>query len=89
MSDTDEFVGMDATDALCTTMYGRRAKPGDYLGGSQAEMLWDAARRIARAKRRFATLLQLSSAVASAPTRRELKSVASTAIRELNNPEHT
>jgi hypothetical protein len=37
---------MDGTDRLCRALYGA-AKPADYLGGSDAKMLHDAADRIA------------------------------------------
>lgn len=32
----------DGTDALCTAIYGSPAEPRDYLGGSDARMLFDA-----------------------------------------------
>ena len=37
----------DGTDRLCRALYGRNATPKDYLGGSQAKMLHDAADRLA------------------------------------------
>lgn len=36
----------DGTDRLCLALYGRKAKPRDYLGGSNARMLHDAADRL-------------------------------------------
>lgn len=36
----------DGTDALCIALYGRVAEPRDYLGGAEAQMLRDAARRL-------------------------------------------
>jgi vacuolar-type H+-ATPase subunit E/Vma4 len=36
----------DGTDKLCLALYGRLAKAADYLGGSNAKMLHDAADRI-------------------------------------------
>jgi hypothetical protein len=36
----------DGTERLCRALYGRKAKASDYLGGSQARMLHDAADRI-------------------------------------------
>lgn len=38
---------MDGTDRLCMALYGRPAKPADFLGGADAKMLHDAATRIA------------------------------------------
>lgn len=38
---------LDGADELCMAMYGRKATPQDYLGGSNARMLGEAARRIA------------------------------------------
>jgi hypothetical protein len=38
----------DATDDLCVALYGRLARAADYLGGSNAQMLKDAARQISR-----------------------------------------
>ncbi len=43
MSDSE-----DGTDNLCHALYGRAALPADYLGGSQAKMLHDAAAKLAR-----------------------------------------
>ncbi|MBA1445851.1 MAG: hypothetical protein M3H12_18680 [Chromatiales bacterium] len=40
----DPLVSTDGTDALCLALYGRKAKPADYLGGSEAKMLYDAAK---------------------------------------------
>lgn len=37
----------DGTAKLCRAIYGREAKAKDYLGGSEAKMLHDAADRIA------------------------------------------
>jgi hypothetical protein len=33
----------DGTDRLCRAVYGRPAEPRDYLGGANAQMLYDAA----------------------------------------------
>ncbi|NIO74642.1 MAG: hypothetical protein GTN69_01845 [Armatimonadetes bacterium] len=38
----------NGTDRLCRALYGREARPRDYLGGSSAWMLHDAATRIER-----------------------------------------
>jgi len=35
--------GADGTERLCRALYGRDAEPADYLGGSEARMLHDAA----------------------------------------------
>ncbi len=43
----------DGTDALCLALYGRKAGPKDWLGGSQAKMLHDAAARIDRLQTRI------------------------------------
>jgi hypothetical protein len=40
--------GKDGTDRLCEVVYQRLAEPHDYLGGSQARMLHDAATEIQR-----------------------------------------
>jgi hypothetical protein len=34
---------MDGVDRLCMAVYGRPAKPRDYIGGANAQMLYDAA----------------------------------------------
>ena len=44
--DDDPAMKGDGTDRLCRALYGRDAKPRDYLGGSEARMLYDAAERI-------------------------------------------
>ena len=36
----------DGTDKLCQALYGRPAEAKDYLGGSNAKMLYDAAATI-------------------------------------------
>jgi hypothetical protein len=36
----------DGTGQLCMALYGRKAEPRDYLGGSESRMLQDAARVI-------------------------------------------
>lgn len=36
----------DGTERLCQALYGRKAAPRDYIGGSDAKMLHDAADRI-------------------------------------------
>ncbi len=41
----------DGTDKLCQAVYGRAAKASDYLGGSEARMLHDAADKITELKR--------------------------------------
>ena len=33
----------DGTERLCDALYGRNAKPSDYIGGANARMLHDAA----------------------------------------------
>lgn len=38
--------GQDGTERLCQALYGRKATPRDYLGGSDARMLHDAADRL-------------------------------------------
>ena len=38
---------LDGTDRLCRALYGRKATARDYLGGSDAKMLHDAADRLA------------------------------------------
>lgn len=38
--------GMDGTERLCRSLYGRKATARDYLGGSDARMLHDAADRL-------------------------------------------
>jgi hypothetical protein len=40
----------DGTELLCRAVYGRKAKTQDYLGGSEARMLHDAANMIKRAR---------------------------------------
>ena len=40
----------DGTERLCLAVYGRPAQPRDFLGGSQAHMLHDAADKIAALK---------------------------------------
>lgn len=42
-----ESVEGDGTDRLCRALYGREARPEDYMGGSNAKMLHDAADAIA------------------------------------------
>jgi hypothetical protein len=41
----------DGTDLLCMALYQRKPHPKDYLGGSEAKMLYDAANEINRLKR--------------------------------------
>ena len=36
-------VSRDGTDRLCMAVYGRPAEPRDYIGGANAQMLYDAA----------------------------------------------
>nr|BDD48123.1 hypothetical protein 39 [Balneolaceae bacterium] len=43
--------GSDGTDELCNALYGRKAKPEDYLGGSDAKMLKDAAKVVKAARK--------------------------------------
>ena len=40
----------DGTDRLCRVLYGRGARPQDYLGGLDARMLHDAADRLEELK---------------------------------------
>jgi len=40
----------DGTDSLCLALYGRVAEPKDYLGGSTAKMLYDAAAVVTAAR---------------------------------------
>lgn len=42
---------LDGTNTLCLAVYGRKAKPKDYIGGSEANMLYDAAKLIHKLKR--------------------------------------
>lgn len=57
----------DCTDQLCRTLYGRGARPADYLGGSNATMLHDAAVRIETQNAEITMLKdQLRSQAASA-----------------------
>lgn len=48
MSDDEHPGHRDGTERLCHALYGRPARPRDYLGGSDARMLHDAADLIAR-----------------------------------------
>jgi len=43
-----QYPGQDGTERLCQAVYHRHATPRDYLGGSEANMLHDAADEIAR-----------------------------------------
>jgi hypothetical protein len=43
--------GKDGTDVLCEAVYQRPAEPRDYLGGSQANMLHDAAKELQRLRK--------------------------------------
>lgn len=45
----DSHLAADGTEALCIALYGRKAEPGDYLGGANAKMLHDAAARLSSA----------------------------------------
>lgn len=45
----------DGTDRLALALYGRTAEPRDYLGGSQAAMLHEAAVEIERLRRTMAS----------------------------------
>ena len=38
---------MDGTEALCQALYHRKEQASDYIGGGDAQMLHDAAKRIA------------------------------------------
>lgn len=49
----------DGTERLVQALHGRKALPPDYIGGSQARMLHEAADRIEGAKAREAELLVL------------------------------
>jgi hypothetical protein len=48
--------GMDGTARLCRALYGRKERPADYLMGSDARMLHDAADTIARLRAAFVAL---------------------------------
>jgi len=41
---------MDGTETLCKELYGRPEQARDYIGGSEAQMLYDAAAKIAELK---------------------------------------
>lgn len=43
VDDTLTAVRLDGTDRLCQAVYGRKSLPRDYIGGSSARMLHDAA----------------------------------------------
>jgi len=43
---------LDGTGRLCLALYGRQARPRDYLGGSEARMLHDAADKLEAANTR-------------------------------------
>ena len=45
---------VDALDRLARVLYGRKAAPKDYVGGSNANIFDDAARRISAADTRAA-----------------------------------
>lgn len=49
----------DGTERLVQALHGRKALPPDYIGGSQARMLYEATDRIEGAKAREAELLVL------------------------------
>lgn len=46
----DPLVSTDGIDELCRALYGRAAKPKDYLGSSEAKMLYDAAKVVVAAR---------------------------------------
>ena len=46
----------DGTDRLCQVVYGRSPKAEDYLGGSNAKMLHDAADKIEELKKQIEEL---------------------------------
>jgi len=48
--------GVDGIDRLCWAVYKRAAKPSDYLGGSEAKMLHDAAKKIGELKEEWELL---------------------------------
>lgn len=41
-------IAADGTERLCRALYGREPQPRDYVGGSNAPMMHDAADRVAR-----------------------------------------
>lgn len=47
---SDEKERIDGTDKLCLELYGRKGGTAEYLGGSDAKMLFDAAAKIAELK---------------------------------------
>ena len=49
---------MDGTESLCYAVYDRQPEVSDYLGGSKAKMLYDAATMIAKLKAEKAELLE-------------------------------
>lgn len=55
-SATEPEAVSDGVDALCRAVYRRDPRPGDYLGGSQARMLYDAANALAAAERELVEL---------------------------------
>jgi hypothetical protein len=58
---------LDGTDRLCMALYGRLSEAEDYLGGSDAKMLHDAADRITQLQ------TQLDSLRARAAWRKEIE----------------
>lgn len=66
-------MSMDGTDRLCHALYGRPAACNDYLGGSEAKMLHDAADALAAERARTADLeRRLREAEAESATLRGL-----------------
>lgn len=53
----------DGTERLCRLLYGRNEQPKDYLGGSNAKMLHDAADRIEWIARALEMLDQVDGVV--------------------------
>jgi hypothetical protein len=70
----------DALDRLSIAMYGRRPKPADYLGGSDARVLRDAA-RIVVAAREVATSAERAGATGTPPALRARIDLLSVALR--------
>jgi hypothetical protein len=49
-SELKAMLGMDGTERLCRTLYGRDPIASDFLGGSNAKMLHDAADKLQELK---------------------------------------
>ena len=68
----------DGTERLCLAVYGRPAQPRDFLGGSQAHMLHDAADAIAKLRRER----ENDAALKRATRRAEVAEAERDALRE-------